>query len=170
VPYKPSDAPYSLRVADVTGDGHLDILVAERSNGVPSLELFTNTGKGGFSQTVLTIAIQPNSGNLVTGDFNGDRIIDLASQSNGASGTDLGTDDGVLEFDFGTAPGKFASQPAPKRIGATRKGWSEGSESCDEFMKFGTSSSGCETRPAKGETAPTGSEPCDGRGNATGDA
>jgi hypothetical protein len=33
---------------------------------------------------------------------------------------------------------------------ATRKGWSEGSESCDEFMKFGMSSSGCETRPAKG--------------------
>jgi len=37
-----------------------------------------------------------------------------------------------------------------RRKSATRKGWSEGSESCDEFMKFGMSSSGCETRPAKG--------------------
>ena len=33
---------------------------------------------------------------------------------------------------------------------ATRTGWSEGNESCDEFMKFGMSSSGCETGPPKG--------------------
>lgn len=33
---------------------------------------------------------------------------------------------------------------------ATRKGWSERSERCDELMKFGTSSSGCESRPVKG--------------------
>jgi hypothetical protein len=111
VSYKPSAAPYSLHVADVTGDGHLDILVGESANRVPTLELFTNTGKGGFSQTVLTLATQPNSGNLVTADFNGDGIIDLASQSNSAGGIDLGTGDGVLAFDFGTAPGKFASQP-----------------------------------------------------------
>jgi hypothetical protein len=38
----------------------------------------------------------------------------------------------------------------PSRFSATRKGWSERSESCDEFMKFGMSSSGCESRPAKG--------------------
>jgi hypothetical protein len=37
-----------------------------------------------------------------------------------------------------------------RHFGATRRGWSEGSESCDEFMKFGMSSSGCESRPAKG--------------------
>ena len=111
VSYKPSAAPYSLRVADVTGDGHLDILVVEGSNGVPSLELFTNTGKGEFSQTVLTVPIKPTSGNLVTADFNGDGILDLASQSNSASGIDLATDDGVLAFGFGMAPGKFASQP-----------------------------------------------------------
>lgn len=53
---------------------------------------------------------------------------------------------------------------------ATRKGWSERSERCDELMKFGLSSSGCETRPKKGRAAPIGSEPCDGRGDATGDA
>ena len=42
---------------------------------------------------------------------------------------------------------------------ATRKGWSERSEGCDELMKFGMSSSGCETRPAKGRAASAGSEP-----------
>jgi len=32
---------------------------------------------------------------------------------------------------------------------ATRKGWSEGREGCDDFLKFCLSSSGCETRPAR---------------------
>src|SRR5580700_3809149 len=36
---------------------------------------------------------------------------------------------------------------------------------CDELMKFGSSSSGCEPRPAKGKARPAGSEPCDGRGD-----
>ena len=34
---------------------------------------------------------------------------------------------------------------------ATRLCWSERSESCDDFMKFGLSSSGCESRPTKAE-------------------
>ncbi|MBX3130131.1 MAG: hypothetical protein KF718_25665 [Polyangiaceae bacterium] len=42
---------------------------------------------------------------------------------------------------------------ARRRVGATRQGWSEGSERCDDFTKFGSSSSGCEPRPAKGEPA-----------------
>ena len=37
--------------------------------------------------------------------------------------------------------------------GATRQGWSERSERCDKLMKFGSSSSGCDPRPAKGEPA-----------------
>lgn len=37
-------------------------------------------------------------------------------------------------------------------------------------MKFRLSASGCETRPARGEPAQAGSEPCDGGGNACGEA
>jgi len=37
-------------------------------------------------------------------------------------------------------------------------------------MKFRLSSSGCETRPARGEPARVGSEPGDGHGNAAGEA
>src|SRR5262249_38046063 len=37
-------------------------------------------------------------------------------------------------------------------------------------MKLCASSSGCETRPAKGEPARAGSKPCDGARNDTGDA
>jgi hypothetical protein len=111
VPYTPTTAPYALRVVDMTGDGRLDILVVGRSNNAPSLELFTNTGKGAFAQAVLPVAIQPNFKSLVAADLNGDNLVDLASQSNGVDGVDLNTDDGMLSFDFGTAPGKFAGQP-----------------------------------------------------------
>jgi hypothetical protein len=37
-------------------------------------------------------------------------------------------------------------------------------------MKFRSSSSGCETRPARGEPARAGSEPGDGFGNEIGEA
>ncbi len=39
------------------------------------------------------------------------------------------------------------------RSSATRTGWSRGNEVCDDFMKLRLSSSGCETRPARGEPA-----------------
>ncbi len=111
----------SLRVADVTGDGRPDILAVEGTNGVPSLELFTNTGKGAFAQATLPFVFPTNSGDPVAADFNGDGILDLASQGNSATGIDVGTDDGVLAFDFGTGPGKLASRavtlPSPQTNG-----------------------------------------------------
>jgi uncharacterized protein YdiU (UPF0061 family) len=45
-----------------------------------------------------------------------------------------------------------------------------GLEECDDSMKFRSSSSGCETCPARGEPARAGSEPCDGLGNGAGEA
>jgi len=53
---------------------------------------------------------------------------------------------------------------------ATRQCWSKGIGGCDDFMKLRVLSSGCESRPARGEPARAGSEPCDGRGNAVGEA
>jgi len=57
-----------------------------------------------------------------------------------------------------------------RKISATRQGWSKGIGGGDTFMKLCTSSSGCETRPAKGEPARAGSKPCDGARNGIGDA
>jgi len=45
-----------------------------------------------------------------------------------------------------------------------------GLEGCDDSMKLRLSSSGCETRPARGEPARAGSEPCAGPGNEDGEA
>ena len=108
--YTPSNSPRALVTTDLTGDGRLDLVIVESHNNVPSLELLTNTGNGAFSLSALPVAIKPNSGTLVAADFNGDGIVDLASQSNSADGIDLATDDGVLAFDFGTGHGTLASQ------------------------------------------------------------
>ena len=72
----------------------------------------------------------------------------------------------------GDASGQCSLSPrAGNRFVPTRKGWLERNElSCEELVKFGVSSGGCKTHSARERTAPTGSEPCDGRGNATGDA
>jgi amino acid transporter len=65
---------------------------------------------------------------------------------------------------FGALPGTHS------RKSATRQRWSGGTERCDEFEKSCKSSSGCEARLARGEPARASSEPCDGSGNATGEA
>ena len=43
-------------------------------------------------------------------------------------------------------------------------------EDCDDSMKFCLLSSGCESRPARGEPARAGSEPGVGLGNEVGEA
>ena len=60
--------------------------------------------------------------------------------------------------------------PRVRRTEATRQGWSKGNGGCDATMKLRKSSSGCETRPARGEPARVGSQPCSRRGNVAVDA
>jgi len=57
-----------------------------------------------------------------------------------------------------------------KKCSATRQGWSKGIGGGDAFMKLCSSSSGCKARPAKGEPAQVGSEPCDSPRNRAGEA
>jgi hypothetical protein len=108
VAYTTSGGPRALITADLTGDGRLDLLVAESRNDATLLELLTNTGSGAFSLSALPVSINPSSGALVAADFNGDGIIDLANQGNSANGIDLATNDGVLAFDFGTGKGALS--------------------------------------------------------------
>ncbi len=54
--------------------------------------------------------------------------------------------------------------------GATRPCGPTGIGGCDAFMKLCLSSSGCESRPAKGEPARVGSKPCASSRNGVGDA
>ncbi len=57
-----------------------------------------------------------------------------------------------------------------RNFGATRPCGPTGIGGCDAFMKLCLSSSGCESRPAKGEPARVGSKPCASSRNGVGDA
>jgi hypothetical protein len=65
---------------------------------------------------------------------------------------------------------RLALRPYGRRLSATRLCWSIGIGGCDDSMKFRSSSSGWESRPARGEPARAGSEPGDGLGNEIGEA
>src|SRR6266496_900770 len=66
----------------------------------------------------------------------------------------------------GSADARAAScADVDRKFSATRPCGSKGIGGCDAFMKLCVSSSGCETRPAKGEPARAGSQPCAGLGN-----
>lgn len=126
VAYTPTQGPRTLLATDLTGDGRLDIVIVESRDGKPSLELLTNLGAGAFSLGALPVGIKPNAGALVAADFDGDGIVDLASQSNSSDGIDLATNDGVLGLDFGTGRGVLASQAVtiatPQTVGRLAAG------------------------------------------------
>src|SRR5713101_2709053 len=67
-------------------------------------------------------------------------------------------------------PQSQAINAKERNFSATRLRWSKGSGGGDAFMKLYSSSSGCETRPAKGEPACAGSKPCDGLAHGVGEA
>ena len=74
------------------------------------------------------------------------------------------------ERKYGPNAQALIARPRTGESVATKQGWSNGNGGCDDSMKLRSSSSGCETRPARGEPVRAGSEPVDGHGNATGGA
>ena len=82
-----------VAVADVTGDGHLDV-VAGSDDGEPAVSLLSGDGGGGFAATA-TYAAGARISRIVTGDLDGDGRLDVV------------TDDTVL---FGDGAGGLADR------------------------------------------------------------
>jgi Domain of unknown function (DUF4347)/FG-GAP-like repeat len=67
----------AIEVADLNGDGKLDLVIAQGSSDPGEIAVLTGNGLGGFSApTILNVGRYPNS--IAIGDFNSDSKPDLA--------------------------------------------------------------------------------------------
>ena len=92
----------AVALGDVNGDGKLDMLIANQCASAPncsngangSVSVLLGKGDGTFSPAVSIVTPGQNIGALEIGDFNGDRMLDIAS---GTGGTLLlGNGDGTF--------------------------------------------------------------------------
>lgn len=104
--------PTSIAVADLNGDGFQDLAVACQVSG--TLAILLGNGSGGFapaSANLIKVGAQPFS--VVTGDFNGDGLADLATADNAGN---------TVTVLIGNGLGAFA--PAPGSPFAVSSPWS----------------------------------------------
>jgi hypothetical protein len=89
-------------VGDIDGDGHVDVLVATRTDDVPQpgrLAVFRGDGKGGFVESPLT-AVVPASPHFVRlVDVNGDRRLDLVMSHAGSRTITVLLNSGGMRFE-----------------------------------------------------------------------
>ena len=106
VTYAVGSIPIAIVAGDFTGDGHLDLAVAN-SRAATTVSVLLGNGDGTF-QPQVTYAVGTDPDAIVAGDFNGDGRLDLAvanSSSNDVSVL-LGNGDGTF-----VDPGQFATTP-----------------------------------------------------------
>jgi uncharacterized repeat protein (TIGR01451 family) len=115
-PVAVGNVPSSLVVADLNGDGKLDLAVGNQTDSTVSILL--GNGSGGFSAasgSPFAVGLTPRS--IAIGDVNGDGALDLAFTGGAGTATVLlGRGDGTFAADpFGAFP--VASAPTHIAIG-----------------------------------------------------
>jgi len=85
-----------VTVADVNGDGRLDLITAN-GNNTNTLTVLTNNGNGGFGFHA-TLAVGKNPAGVVAADVNGDEHLDLISINAGDNSVTVLTNNGSGVF------------------------------------------------------------------------
>jgi hypothetical protein len=76
-----ADAPFAVALGDFNGDDNLDVIAAS-DEGSDLIEIYFGDGRGGFEEAGDSpIRLAPGGKSIVTGDFNGDGIMDAAVTS-----------------------------------------------------------------------------------------
>ncbi|HEU4334752.1 MAG TPA: FG-GAP-like repeat-containing protein, partial [Candidatus Eisenbacteria bacterium] len=99
--YQYESDPRAMVLADATGDGILDVVLAVASSafGAPCLYILQGDNTGAFTTVLGPIATEENSRGLVVGHFNADAIPDIAvtSASTNRVSVHLGTGGGAFQ-------------------------------------------------------------------------
>ena len=112
--YETGGQPASVALADLNGDGKLDIVVAESgggSNGQGDVAVLLNKG-GGVFQPAVKYAAGNGPISIAIGDVNGDGAPDIVVANN---------NDGTVSVLLGSSNGTFAA-PANYSVGALAQG------------------------------------------------
>ena len=104
--------PFAIVTGDFNGDGNLDLAVLDQGDGSTpgDVKILLGNGQGQFTlQETIPVGIYPTA--LVKGDFNGDRITDLAVLDQGST-----TIPGDVRVLLGNGPADSMSQ-SPINVG-----------------------------------------------------
>jgi hypothetical protein len=100
-PFAIDEGPTAVAIADVTGDGHPDVVTAHSQSRV--VRVLTGDGKGGLTRVLPPMILAYPPSELALADVNGDRRIDLGVTDHGSYAIDILLNDGTGNFT--AAPG-----------------------------------------------------------------
>jgi uncharacterized protein (TIGR03437 family) len=112
-PFTAGASPGAIVVGDFNRDGRPDIAVANRVASIGGVNILLGDGNGGF-QPARAIVVGGTPWAIATGDFNGDKNLDLVVASRDANNINILLGDG--NGGFARAGPTYTTDPAPSAV------------------------------------------------------